>query len=145
MASTVPRTRGSVAGRKPTSGISSRLASSRFVPYACTKEPSSGSNPWRQTWAWTSSRRARQWSTGPCPLVAGEPVHRVLEQPPLPAQPVQDTGLRWPAGQGAQQPAAPGPGLVTVAGAEQGQQREGGVAQPAVAVIPVAVAAQPHR
>ena len=32
--------RGSVAGRKPTSGISSRLASSSFESYDCVKEPS---------------------------------------------------------------------------------------------------------
>ena len=32
MAATVPRMRGSVAGRKPTSGSISRLASSRSVP-----------------------------------------------------------------------------------------------------------------
>ena len=50
----------SSAGRKPTSGISSRLASSRFEPYDCTNDPSSGSKPLAQTSAWISSRIARQ-------------------------------------------------------------------------------------
>ena len=39
----------SVAGRKPTSGNSRRLASSSFEPYDCVKEPSSASNPRSQT------------------------------------------------------------------------------------------------
>ena len=42
---TVPTTRGSSGGRKPTRGISSRLASSSFEPYACTKRCSSASKP----------------------------------------------------------------------------------------------------
>jgi hypothetical protein len=37
IARSVPRMRGSEAGRKPTSGISSRLASSRLESQACTK------------------------------------------------------------------------------------------------------------
>ena len=41
IASTVPATRSSSAGRKPTSGISRRLASSRFEPYDWTNAPSS--------------------------------------------------------------------------------------------------------
>ncbi len=45
------------------------------------------------------------------------------------------------AGGGAQQPVAPGARLVVVAGVHQRQQRERGVAQPAVAVVPVARAA----
>ena len=43
---------------------------------------------------------------------------------------------------GAQQPVAPGARLVGVAGVEQREQRERGVAQPAVAVVPVAHAAE---
>src|ERR1700760_3552905 len=57
--------RESVAGRKPTSGSMSRLASSSFEPYDCVKEPSSASNPCSQTSRWISSRTTRQRSTGP--------------------------------------------------------------------------------
>ena len=46
------------------------------------------------------------------------------------------------AGDGAQQPVPPGPGLFQVAGVQQRIQREGGVAQPAIAIVPVAHAAQ---
>ena len=48
-AAIVPRTRGSSGGRKPTVGSSSRLASSSFEPYDCTKLPSSASKPRAQT------------------------------------------------------------------------------------------------
>ena len=65
IASTVPRTRGSSAGRKPTIGISSVLASSRCEPNAWTKAPRSRSKPRAQTSAWISSRSSRQRSTGP--------------------------------------------------------------------------------
>ncbi len=48
-------------------------------------------------------------------------------------------------GDGAQQPAAPRLDLVEVAAAEQRLQRQGGVAQPAEAVVPVAHAAEVLR
>lgn len=46
------------------------------------------------------------------------------------------------AGGGTQQPLAPGLGLLAVAGVEQRIQGQGGVAQPAMAIVPIAAAAQ---
>ena len=61
----VPLMRGSSTGRKPTLGISSRLASSSFDPKYCTKLPSSRSKPCAQVVSQISSRILRQRSTGP--------------------------------------------------------------------------------
>ena len=54
-----------VGGRKPTSGIVSRLASSRFEPYDCVNEFSSTSNPFSSTSRWISARVSRHVSAGP--------------------------------------------------------------------------------
>ena len=71
-------------------------------------------------------------------LVARQPRQIDLRQPPLAGQAVHDLDLRGRAGGGAQQPVAPGAGLVVVAGVHQRQQRQRRVAQPAEAVVPVA-------
>ena len=55
----VPTTRGSSGGRKPTSGIRSKLASSCVPPYACTNELIDALKPFSQTAVWICSRSAR--------------------------------------------------------------------------------------
>jgi hypothetical protein len=75
------------------------------------------------------------------PLVAGEPVELGLGQPPAPGQRVHDLQVGGVAGDRAQQPVAPRAGLAGVPGARERLQREGGVPEPAVAVVPVAGAA----
>ena len=75
------------------------------------------------------------------PLVAGQPVQLHLRQPPLAGQAVHDVRRGGVAGHRPMQPRPPGVRLLEVAAAHQGHEREGGVAQPAVAVVPVAHAA----
>ena len=82
IAATVLATRGSSTGRKPTSGISSRLASSRAEPKDCVNAPSSSSNPLRQTSSWISSRSSRQRSTGPSSPSLVDAPHRTVERHP---------------------------------------------------------------
>ena len=55
---------------------------------------------------------------------------------------IHDLRLLRAAGDGAQQPGLPSPGLLIVAAVHERQQGEGSVAQPTVAVIPVPRAAQ---
>jgi hypothetical protein len=74
--------------------------------------------------------------------VAGEPRQLELGEHALAGQAVHDLELRRGAGGGAEEPVAPRGGLLVVAAVHEGEQREGGVAQPAVAVVPVARAAQ---
>ena len=74
-------------------------------------------------------------------LVAGEPGELQFRQAALAGDAVHDLHLRRAAGDRAHQPVAPGARLVVVAGVHQREQRERGVAQPAVAVVPVAHAA----
>jgi hypothetical protein len=52
IAAIVPATRGSVAAKNPTTGISSKLASMTGEPYDCVKLPSTGSYPRAQTSRW---------------------------------------------------------------------------------------------
>ena len=77
----------------------------------------------------------------PRALVAGQLVELELGQAPLAADPVHDLDRRRVAGADAQQEVAEGQRLVGVAGGEQRLEREHRVAQPAVAVVPVAHAA----
>ena len=62
----------------------------------------------------------------------------VLVEAPFARGAVHDLQLRRLAGHGPQQPVAPRRGLLHVAGEHQRVERERGVAQPAVAVVPVA-------
>ncbi len=78
-------------------------------------------------------------------LVAGQPVERGLGQLALAGDAVHDLQVLRVAGDGPQQPLAPGAGLVAVAGAQQRGEGDGGVAQPGVAVVPVALAADVLR
>ncbi len=73
---------------------------------------------------------------------SGQPRHVELRQPPLARQAVHDLQVGRVAGDRAQQPVAPRLGLLLVARGEQRVQGEGGVAQPAVPVVPVAHTAQ---
>ena len=57
-------------------------------------------------------------------LVAGEPGHFPLEEPTLAAEAVHDLRLVGAAGGGAQQPVAPGAGLVVVARVHQRDERQ---------------------
>ena len=74
----------------------------------------------------------------PRPLVAAQPVQLLLGDAALAGHAVQDLHLLRLAGDGPQQPLAPRLGLVGQPGQHQRRQGEGGVPQPAVAVVPVA-------
>ncbi len=76
-------------------------------------------------------------------LVAGEPRQLVLRQPPLAGDAVHDLDVGRIARDRPQQPASPGDRLLVVVALEEGEQRERRVAQPAVAVVPVAHRADP--
>jgi len=75
-------------------------------------------------------------------LVPRQPGELQLGEAPLAGDAVHDVELRGRAGSRAQQPLAPGARFVPVAGLEERHQRERGVAQPAVAIIPVSHAAE---
>ena len=79
---------------------------------------------------------------GPAALVAGQMRQLELRQVAFAQRAVEDLEVRRVAADGAQQPVAPRARLVEETGPEQRVEREGGVAQPAVAVIPVAAAAE---
>ena len=70
-------------------------------------------------------------------LVSGQPVDDLLRQPSLAAHAIHDLDLVRAAGDGADQPIPPGLRLLVISEMHQGHQREGGVPQPAIAVIPV--------
>ena len=68
IAAVVPRSRGSSGGRKPTSGIRSKLASSSLLPKLCVKVLRLVSNPSSQIVMCMRSRTCRQRSSGACNL-----------------------------------------------------------------------------
>src|SRR5271155_3113526 len=72
------------------------------------------------------------------PFVTRQPLHLPLCQPALAAKPIHDLQLVGAARDSPQQPIPPCAGLVIKSPVHQGQQSEGGVAQPAIAVVPVA-------
>ena len=78
-------------------------------------------------------------------LVAGQPVGVPFGEPPLAADAVHDLQLIRAAGDRAQQPFAPSLRFFVIAGMHGAEQRQRGVAQPAIAVIPIALAAEPLR
>ncbi len=73
--------------------------------------------------------------------VAGQPVGLRLGDDALAGHPVEGLEVAGVAGDGAQQPLAPGGGLLAEAAAQQRGERHRGVAQPAEPVVPVARAA----
>jgi hypothetical protein len=78
-------------------------------------------------------------------LIAVKPWHFPLEQPVLAGDGVHDLNAVGRTGNRAEEPFAPGARVFIIAGIHQCDQREGGVAQPAKPVIPIALAAQPLR
>ena len=74
-------------------------------------------------------------------LVAVEPRQLELEQSPLAGGAVHDLDVLRVAGDGAQEPGPPGAGLLDEAVADERGEREAGVAEPAVPVVPVPDAA----
>src|SRR5712671_4766898 len=77
----------------------------------------------------------------PRAFVPGQPWHLPLRQPALAAEPIHDLQLVRAARDGAQQPIPPCAGLVIKSRMHQSQQGEGGIAQPAIAIIPIPRAA----
>ena len=73
-----------------------------------------------------------------CPLIAGQPGDLVFVEPALACDAVHRLHVVRRAGDGAQKPFAPRPRFVEKARARQRQKREGRVAQPAIAIVPVA-------
>ena len=75
-------------------------------------------------------------------LIASEPGNEQFRQPVLSADAVHDLHLARIAGDGANEPVSPYLGFVVVSQMHEGQERKGGVTQPAKAVIPVPYATQ---
>ena len=78
-------------------------------------------------------------------FIPRQPVRLPFQQAALTHDAVHDLHMRRRAGHRAQQPIVPAQGFLGVAAVHQRQQREGGIAQPAEAVIPVARAAELFR
>src|SRR5262245_16156344 len=81
----------------------------------------------------------------PCPLVAGKSRNLPFLETALSRQAVHDLHLGRGAGNGVLQPGSPGLRLAVEAAVHQGKEGEGGIAQPAIAIIPVARAADAFR
>src|SRR6516225_1632150 len=75
-------------------------------------------------------------------LIASEPGNEQFRQPVLSTDAVHDLHLARIAGDGANEPVSPYLGFVVVSQMHEGQERKGGVTQPAKAVIPVPRARQ---
>src|SRR6516225_11555610 len=86
------------------------------------------------------SRIADEYGQGV--LIASEPRDDQFRQPVLSADAVHDLHLTRAAGYGANEPVSPYLGFVVVSQMDEGQERKGGVTQPAKAVIPVPRAGQ---
>ena len=74
-------------------------------------------------------------------FIAGEPADFPLEELAFALEAVHDLDLVGTAGEGAEEPVLPRGRFGEVAAIGEGEEGEGGVAQPAVAVVPVADAA----
>ena len=74
-------------------------------------------------------------------LVAGQPVENDLEQPPFATDAVHDLERRRITRGRPKQPDPPGASLLEIARVEEGQQRQRRITEPAVAVVPVPLAA----
>src|SRR6516225_10179684 len=75
-------------------------------------------------------------------LIASEPGDDQFRQPVLSADAIHDLHLMRGAGDGANEPVSPYLGFVVVSQMHEGEERKGGVTQPAKAVIPVPYATQ---
>ena len=76
------------------------------------------------------------------PFVPGEPRQLDLREPPLAGDAVDGLDVPRRAGDRAEQPVSPGARLVEVPGSQEREQRQRRVPDPAVAVVPVADAAE---
>src|SRR6516165_3722243 len=74
---------------------------------------------------------------GARPFKSGQPRDLPLGEPPLTAQTIHDLQLIGAARDRAKQPVAPSLRLVVIPRVHQCQEGKGGVAQPAIPVIPV--------
>jgi hypothetical protein len=74
-------------------------------------------------------------------FVAGEPRHFPFGEAALTADAIHDLQLFRAAGHGTQQPMPPGFSLLEVAGIHESEQGQRGIAQPAEAIVPVALSA----
>ena len=90
-------------------------------------------------------RRVVSDANGLRSLVALEPGELELDQPPLARDAVEDLEVLRRSGDRAEQPLPPLARLVEVAGCQEGEQGQSRVAQPAVAVVPVANAPDRFR
>src|SRR5262249_61672589 len=79
--------------------------------------------------------------TGGRVLNSGEPGTCDLGGRPPPGGSIQDLLRAGPAGDGAKEPVPPIARLVEIAGVHESEQRPGRVPQPAITIVPVALAA----
>ena len=100
-------------------------------------------SPYTSSWNCRRCRVAHAHRRGA--LVAGQPAHLVLVEAAHAGHAVQNLQILRRARHRAQQPFAPTGRLLDVAGEQQGIQREGRIAQPAVAVVPIAHPARLFR
>jgi hypothetical protein len=82
---------------------------------------------------------------GPSALVTGQPRQLDFRQAPLAADAVHDLDLPGSAADGVEDPVEEALGFILGSAAEQREERERRVAQPAEAVVPVALAARCFR
>ena len=75
----------------------------------------------------------------------GQPIRLPLVEAALAREPVHDLQLVGRARHGAHEPVAPRLRFLEVAAVHQGEQRHRRIAQPAIAVVPIAGAADPFR
>jgi hypothetical protein len=76
-------------------------------------------------------------------LVSGQPRNNQLRQPSLATHPIHYLDLARATGDCPSKPIAPCLRLLVVAEMHQGQERKGGISQPAITIIPVPYAAEP--
>ena len=119
-----------------------RAQASSLCPSAESRAASRASitSPTTSVWRWRDGRVADPHRSRAG--VPGQPVDGPLGQAPRAVDGVHDLEVGGVAGHGPEQPVAPEPRLVGRARLDQRVDREGGVAQPAVAVVPVALAAE---
>src|SRR5215467_14086364 len=97
-------------------------------------------SPYTSSWSWRTAALPNAHGHGG--LVAGQPFQHQLGEPPLAGRTVHDLELGKIARHREKEPVAPCARLVSVTGGHEGIQDEGRVAQPAIAIGPVALSAQ---
>src|SRR5579862_6168083 len=78
-------------------------------------------------------------------FIAREPRNLVFGYAPFASDSVDGLQLRRASGNGAKKPLAPGFGLFLESGTDQGVKRHSGVAEPAKAIVPIAISARTLR